>query len=95
VLALTERPDLLGEALQDRLHQGRRLPLVPGARAVFEELRAAGIPVCVAGAGPSLLAFESDDLVLPDLGPGWRVLRLQPAASGADVQGVERPRSEP
>jgi homoserine kinase len=90
VLALTERPALLPEALEDRLHQQRRLPLVPGARALFEELRAAGLPVCVAGAGPALLAFESDGLIVPDLGPGWRVLRLQPAAAGADVR--EEPR---
>lgn len=90
VLALTERPDLLPEALEDRLHQQRRLPLVPGARAMFEDLRAAGVPVCVAGAGPALLAFESDGLTVPDLGPGWRVLRLQPAPVGADVR--EEPR---
>jgi homoserine kinase len=90
VLALTERPALLPEALEDRLHQQRRLPLVPGARALFEELRAAGLPVCVAGAGPALLAFESDGLIVPDLGPGWRVLRLQPAAAGADVRDEPR-----
>lgn len=90
VLALTERPDLLPEALEDRLHQQRRLPLVPGARAMFEDLRAAGVPVCVAGAGPALLAFESDGLTVPDLGPGWRVLRLQPAPAGADVRDEAR-----
>jgi homoserine kinase len=90
VLALTERPALLPEALEDRLHQQRRLPLVPGARALFEELRAAGVTVCVAGAGPALLAFESDGLVVPDLGPGWRVLRLQPAGKGADVRDEPR-----
>src|SRR5919108_263729 len=61
VLALTQRPELLPEAVEDRLHQSRRLPLVPGARALFEELRAAGLPVCVAGAGPSLVAFETED----------------------------------
>jgi homoserine kinase len=95
VLALTERPELLPEALEDRLHQGRRLPLVPGARALFEELRAAGLPVCVAGAGPSLVAFESQGRRVPDLGPGWRILRLQPAAWGADSQDVEQPRGQP
>lgn len=84
VLALTERPDLLPEALEDRLHQGRRLPLVPSSRALFEDLREAGIPVCVSGAGPSLLAFEPDDRRLPALGPGWRLLRLRVAA-GASV----------
>ena len=84
VRAMTERPELLAPALEDRLHQPRRLPLVPAARAVFEELRHSGIPVCVAGAGPSLLAFESD-VPVPELGPRWRVLRLQPTAAGADV----------
>jgi homoserine kinase len=90
VLALTERPELLADALEDRLHQGRRLPLVPSARALFEELRAADIPVCVAGAGPSLLAFEGDGRLVPDLGPGWRTLRLQAASGGADVREERR-----
>jgi homoserine kinase len=86
VVALTERPDLLGSALEDRLHQPRRLPLVPAARAAFEDLREAGIPACVAGAGPSLLAFETDERRVPELGPGWQVLRLQVASTGADVR---------
>ncbi len=77
--ALTSRPDLLTEALEDRLHQNRRLPLIPAARALFEDLREAGIPVCVSGAGPSLLAFEAEGRLVPELGPGWRVLRLSPA----------------
>jgi homoserine kinase len=83
VVALTERPELLRTALEDRLHQPRRLPLVPAARAVFEELRQAGIPVCVAGAGPSLLAFESEGATVPDLGPSWRMLRLRVSSGGA------------
>lgn len=85
VVALTERPEILAAALEDRLHQQRRLPMAPASRAMFEELRQAGIPVCVAGAGPSLLAFETDDGRVPELGPGWRTLRLQPARMGADV----------
>ena len=90
VLALTTRPELLIDALEDRLHQGRRLPLAPASRAMFEDLRSRGVPVCVAGAGPSLLAFESDERLVPDLGPGWNTLRLQPAAAGADVVLEER-----
>jgi homoserine kinase len=86
VVALTERPHLLSAAMEDRLHQSRRLPLVPAARAAFEDLREAGIPTCVAGAGPSLLAFESDERRVPQLGPGWQVLRLQVASTGADVR---------
>jgi homoserine kinase len=86
VVALTQRPDLLGDALDDRLHQNRRLPLVPAARAVFEDLRAAGIPVCVAGAGPSLLAFESEGRRVPDLGPSWGCLRTR-VTTGAALVG--------
>jgi len=90
VIALTARPELLGSALEDRLHQPRRLPLVPASRALFEELRQAGTPVCVAGAGPSLVAFEGPEKSIPDLGPGWRVLRLQAASMGADVVQEDR-----
>jgi homoserine kinase len=87
VVALTERPDLLNSALDDRLHQDRRLPLVPAARAMFDELHRAGIPVCVAGAGPSLLAFDTEDRSFPDPGPSWGVLRVRVAPGGADVRG--------
>jgi homoserine kinase len=85
VVALTRNLDVLPAALEDRLHQRRRLPLTPGSRAVFEDLRTAGVPVCVAGAGPSLLAFETGDIQVPELGPSWRTLRLQVARNGADV----------
>jgi homoserine kinase len=90
VVALTARPELLSAALEDRLHQPRRLPLVPASRALFEDLREAGVPVCVAGAGPSLLAFETPETAVPELGPGWRTLRLQPSLAGADVVGEDR-----
>lgn len=85
VLALTRRPELLAEALEDRLHQGRRLPLAPASRAVFEDLRSAGVPVCVAGSGPSLAAFEVQGLRVPELGPRWRIVRAG-VARGATVE---------
>jgi homoserine kinase len=85
VVALTERPDLLAVAMEDRLHQNRRLPLVPASRALFEDLREADVPVCVSGAGPSLLAFESDDRPIPDLGPGWRSVRTGVTQAGATL----------
>jgi homoserine kinase len=84
VVALTARPDLLPEALEDRLHQARRLALAPASRALYQDLRDAGLPACVAGSGPSLLAFETDDAQVPDLGPGWRILRPNVAA-GAEL----------
>ncbi len=85
VVAMTARPDLLAEALEDRLHQPHRLPLTPAVHAVFLDLKDSGIPVCVAGAGPSLLAFESEGVSVPDLGPDWRALRLRPRAAGVEV----------
>jgi homoserine kinase len=75
VVALTSRPDLLAGALEDRLHQQARFPLMPAAQALFRELRHAGVPVCVAGSGPTLLAFETEGGEVWDLGPGWRMVR--------------------
>jgi homoserine kinase len=89
ILALTERPHLLSAALEDRLHQNRRFPLMPGSAALFRDLRDAGLPVCVAGSGPSLLAFESEGHRLWDLGPGWRVLRPNVGMNGAMVREAE------
>lgn len=86
VVALTARPDLLPEALEDRLHQARRLALAPASRALFQDLQDAGVPVCVAGSGPSLLAFEGDEAGIPPLGPGWRVLRVDVERAGARLR---------
>jgi homoserine kinase len=88
LMALTERPHLLADALQDRLHQPYRLPLVPAARALFQDLKDEGFPVCVAGSGPALLVFEQNGKHVRDLGPGWRILRPGLARAGAGI--VER-----
>jgi homoserine kinase len=51
--------DLLHFAMQDRLHEPYRLPLIPGAQAAVAAAKAAGaITVVLSGAGPSLLAFS-------------------------------------
>jgi homoserine kinase len=89
VVALTRRPGLLPTALEDRLHQDRRLALAPASRAAFDALRSSGLPVCVSGAGPSLVAFETAAARVPDLGPAWRILRLQVARRGADARQEE------
>jgi homoserine kinase len=85
VVALTSEPGLLTQTLGDRLHQEARLKLVPSVKVVFDQLRAAEIPVCVSGAGPTLLAFELDGVPLPDPGDGWQVLRLDVAATGVEI----------
>jgi homoserine kinase len=85
VAAILRRPELLYTAMRDRLHQDVRLALVPEVRDLFDRLSAAGIPICVSGAGPSLLAFERDGHPVPDPGDGWRVLRLPVRAVGVEV----------
>jgi homoserine kinase len=84
VLALTSRPDLLGEALRDNVHQEHRLALAPRSDELFWRLVEMEIPVCVAGSGPSLLAFETEGARIPDPGPGWRVIRAE-FAGGAEI----------
>jgi len=85
VVALTSEPRLLAQVLRDRLHQEARLRLVPEVEAVFQGIRKSGVPVCVSGAGPSLLAFESPGVEVVNPGPGWRVLRPGVRIIGADV----------
>ena len=47
--------DVLADAMNDRLHEPHRLKLMPETAAVYEEIQEAGLPVALAGAGPSLL----------------------------------------
>ena len=50
--------ECLGEALNDKLHQPYRAPLIPGMPEVFAAGRAAGaLGVAISGAGPSLMAY--------------------------------------
>jgi len=85
VVALTSEPALLTQTLGDRLHQDARLALLPTVKALFDDLTASGVPVCVSGAGPTLLAFELPGAPVPDPGEGWQMLRLSVAPAGASV----------
>jgi homoserine kinase len=85
ILALTDRPDLLAVALEDRLHQPHRLALAPAAQRAFDELRRAGVPVCLSGSGPTLVAFETEGTQVPDLGGGWRAVRPRVDNTGARI----------
>ena len=84
-VALLHEPGLLFAAMRDRIHEHARLGLAPPALDLYEGLRAWGIPVCVSGSGPSLLAFEDEDHAVADPGPGWRALRVPVRASGVEV----------
>jgi homoserine kinase len=90
VEALTRDPELLRVALHDRLHERVRIALVPRLDEVVDDLRRHNVPVCVSGAGPTLLAFPlagSPDLAdrLRDLQIDWQILALDVRASGYEV----------
>ncbi|MHC1741163.1 MAG: homoserine kinase [Anaerolineaceae bacterium] len=55
----TDNLELLKFAMQDRIHQPYRLPLIPGAKNAIEAAKSVGaITVVLSGAGPSLLAIS-------------------------------------
>jgi homoserine kinase len=85
--ALVERPDLLMVATEDFLHQEYRRPVMPRSLALVDELRAAGVPAVVSGAGPTVLALttrDQADEVAAETRRGWR-----PEALEIDRQGVQ------
>lgn len=58
--------ELLGKAMQDRLHQERRLQHVPGGQQAMAAATAAGAAaVAVSGSGPSLIAFAAEPPAAP------------------------------
>ncbi len=53
--------NMLHEAMNDKLHQPYRIPLIPGAQAALEAGKRAGaLAVALSGAGPSLIAFSAE-----------------------------------
>lgn len=84
--ALTGRPDLLLPATEDRLHQSYRAAAMPRTATLVEQLRSAGIPATVSGAGPSVLALcaaATVDATMVSVPRGWSVHRLECSAEGA------------
>lgn len=65
IAALTQSPELLLAATEDKLHQNYRAQAMPDTDRLIQELRGAGYAAVVSGAGPSVL-------VLAD-GPGRRL----------------------
>jgi homoserine kinase len=59
-----------------------RLALVPAVLEVFGSLRDAGVPVCVSGAGPTLLAFPQGPIDVP---AGWRTFRPGVRSGGFEL----------
>ena len=86
---------LLSAAMEDRLHQPYRLPLIPGAQAAQAAAKKAGAAaVALSGAGPSLIAFlaRNDPAIGQAMQRAFeaesvsaRVFDLQPSDAGAQV----------
>ncbi|BDX30949.1 homoserine kinase [Mycobacterium antarcticum] len=60
VVALTERPDLLMAATEDRLHQPQRAAAMPASAEYIEILRRSGVAAVLSGAGPAVIAFSTE-----------------------------------
>jgi homoserine kinase len=93
IAALTSRPELLFPATEDRLHQPYRLPTVPISEALFQALRAAGVPAVLSGSGPTVLALcrdaeEADkaEQVAREATPAGAVTALRPGLATDGVQ---------
>ena len=77
IAALTQSPELLMSATEDKLHQSYRAAAMPETDKLVQALRAAGFAAVVSGAGPSVL-------VLAD-GPGRRLEAAAVAAASTDT----------
>jgi len=83
----------LSAALDDRIHQPYRKPLVPDMEAIFEYARLSGAyNAFLSGAGPALIAVTEDEWFLPrmsvflrGLPNNWTIDWVQPDIRGAVV----------
>jgi len=86
--ALVERPDLLMVATEDFLHQESRRSVMPRSMDLVDELRAAGVPAVISGAGPSVLALTTRataDGVAAIKRRGWRAEAIEVDRQGLQV----------
>jgi homoserine kinase len=107
VAALTQPgagPGVLLDATQDWLHQDHRASAMSHTHALVRDLRAAGLPAVVSGAGPSVLAFlpardgpdyhrDLDSLgsIVRETGIEWHISSLDVERQGAHVLRPESP----
>ena len=85
----------LSFALDDRIHQPYRLPLVPNMDLIFEEARRNGaFHAFLSGAGPALIAVTENGNFLPqmkeflkELPHEWEISWVRPDFIGATIEG--------
>jgi homoserine kinase len=93
VAALTQSPELLMAATEDRLHQNYRASAMPETNELISLLRANNHPAVVSGAGPSVLVLEDDPVkrlaavkLAEQKFPSWLALTLAVDVKGASVR---------
>jgi homoserine kinase len=88
VHALRSDPALLMAATEDLLHQPYRAPAMPRSAALVAELRDAGIPAVVSGAGPTVLALTTTrtrESAAAHARRGWTAMALDVDPAGATI----------
>ena len=96
IAALTQSPELLFAATEDKLHQSYRASAMPETARVVALLRENGLPAVVSGAGPSVLVLangagerlEAADLIARHAGVHWTPLMLAVDVKGATVETI-------
>ena len=86
VAALTQSPELLLDATEDRLHQTYRASAMPATSELIGQLRAAGHAAVVSGAGPSVLVLAADPAARLDAA---RIVEERPEAWSARLLAVD------
>ncbi|MEI2396095.1 MULTISPECIES: homoserine kinase [Paenibacillus] len=97
------RLDMIGRAMQDRLHQPYRAPMVPGMEKLLAEAPGRGaLGIALSGAGPTLLCMvdRSSDKkqelehflteTMQENGIPSRTVWLSPCTSGVTTEVLER-----
>jgi homoserine kinase len=88
--------DMLADAMSDRLHEPTRLGMMRETAAVHAEMKEAGLPVAIAGSGPSLLVIaprpeaatrtEQVRRICRSRNAGWRVFVSEWEPQGARIE---------
>ncbi|MFC9691897.1 homoserine kinase [Kribbella sp. NPDC056951] len=89
VVALTQRPDLLLTATEDRLHQEFREPAMPESLALVHKLRGSGLAAIISGAGPTVLVVGGPERTCPVPPDGWERHDLRVDPVGVQVWSME------
>lgn len=94
IAALTQSPELLLAATEDKLHQSYRAQAMPETDTLVRTLRAAGFAAVVSGAGPSVLVLadgpgrrlEAAALAEKTVDGAWEALMLAVDVKGGTVR---------